>query len=288
MTPGKAASMTHPPVSLATHLADAGGTLQAFTPKVRDYVLSRPDYPHALFDFLRQAGACSPGASVADLGAGTGLLTRSLLRFDCKVTAVEPNDAMRVACDSALSSYADYRSVPGTAERTGLADHSVDLITAAQAFHWFDVKPARAECLRILRPVGQIALIWNDRVLSDPLNLALDPILSSFGSAFRPMVSQQEEQKQVPDFFGDGSFQQQVFEHRHQLTRDGLEALVFSRSYMPSRNTEEGRQVVLRVSRLFDSFERANEVTMRYRTLLILGRPRQALTESAQARRAKT
>src|SRR4030095_4583501 len=114
--------------------------------------------------------ASRAGARVADVGAGTGLLTRGLLARGFDVVAVEPNPAMREACDRYCAAFDRYRSVEGTGESMPLPAASIDLITAAQAFHWFDIDPARAECLRVLTPHGKVALIWNDRDFSDPLH----------------------------------------------------------------------------------------------------------------------
>ena len=99
---------------------------------------------------------------------GRGFLTQGLLQGGYRVVAVEPNPAMRVAADDYLRKYENYRSVEGSAELLPLAAGSVQLITAAQAFHWFEVERAQAEFLRVLTPQGLVALIWNDRVLHDP------------------------------------------------------------------------------------------------------------------------
>src|SRR4029453_10214442 len=101
---------------------------------------------------------------------GTGLLTRGFLTRGYKVIAVDPNPAMREACDRYCGAFESYRSVEGTAESMPLPAASFDLVTAAQAFHWFDVMRVRAECLRVLTPQGKVALVWNDRDMSDPLH----------------------------------------------------------------------------------------------------------------------
>src|SRR5690606_3925933 len=109
------------------------------------------------------AAASGARSVVADIGAGTGKLTAELLRRDWDVVAVEPNDDMRASLVETIGE-ADRLTVVGApAERTTLAESSVALVTVAQAFHWFDIDAFRAECLRILVPGGQAALIWNVR-----------------------------------------------------------------------------------------------------------------------------
>ncbi len=104
------------------------------------------------------------GRRVADIGSGTGIFTELLLLKGCFVTGVEPNAPMRQAAEQKLGGYDRFYSLEGSAEQTGLADHSIDLITVAQAFHWMDPAPTKKEFNRILKPGGRIALIWNLRL----------------------------------------------------------------------------------------------------------------------------
>ena len=130
-----------------------------FTERVADYASSRPGYPDALYDALWEKAGLGPGSEMADLGSGTGISAEPLLERGAVVFCVEPNDAMRQAAETALAGYPKFQSVAGTAERTGLAGHSVDFVMAAQAFHWFDQGAVRLECARILRPGGSAAII---------------------------------------------------------------------------------------------------------------------------------
>ncbi len=253
--------------------APQGGTGHIFSSKVNDYVASRPDYPAALFDALRTKCHLQPGAVVADIGAGTGLLTRGLLAQSYTVTAIEPSDAMRAAADHALAHVPAYSSANGTAENLPLPDASADLITAAQAFHWFDIPAARIEFLRVLKPQGHVALIWNDRVLTDPLHIALDPIFAHFGGAKRGAMLAHEERSQVPAFFGASTPQERIWPHEHQLGEEGLLSLVFSRSYMPARDSALGLQASEQVRDLFRRLAKDGRIAVRYTTVAIVGRP---------------
>ena len=124
----------------------------------------RPRYPNDLFELISTALDLRPEPTVADLGAGTGAASIAMARRGWRVYAVEPGTGMRdalarAAADAGLS----VTIVPGTAESSGLGDASVDLATAAQAFHWFDASAAVAEMARIVRPGGGVALFWNVR-----------------------------------------------------------------------------------------------------------------------------
>ncbi len=250
-----------------------GGVTQIFSSKVTDYVASRPDYPAALFEALTVRCKLLPGATVVDVGAGTGLLTQGLLEHGYQVWAMEPNPAMRAVADRALARGSGYRSAEGTAESLPMADASADLITAAQAFHWFDVDRARLEFLRVLRPQGQVALIWNDRVASDPLHLALDEILDQHGGAKRNALVKHEERGDLPRFFGAGIPTELSWPHEHSLNETGLLSLAFSRSYMPQRDSVAGRQASEQLRRLYRRFASDGKLVVRYNTVAIIGRP---------------
>lgn len=253
--------------------AAEGGVRSVFTGRVADYVASRPGYPDALFAALR--ARCPPfaGATVADVGSGTGLFTRGLLQCGYRVVAIEPNAEMRRASDDLLGGIDAYRSVDGGAEALPLASSSVDLITVAQAFHWFEVERTRIEFLRVLTPPGQVALVWNDRVLDDPLQAALDEIFAEFGGAKRAALVSHEERANVPPFFGVTPPREFSWPHSHRLDEQGLASLVFSRSYMPGKNTRDGREIAGRVVGMFRRFVDQGTVEVRYRTVAFLGRP---------------
>ena len=253
--------------------APDGGVRAIFSAKVADYVASRPDYPDALFDALRDHAGLRSGALVADVGAGTGLLTQGLLQRGARVVAVEPNAAMRAAADHWLGANAAYRSVDGSAEAMPLDAGSVDLITAAQAFHWFEVDAARVECQRVLSPAGQVALIWNDRRRGDALHAALDELFARFGGDRRAAMVAHEDRANVPGFFGTARALELSWPHQHPLDAVGLASLVFSRSYMPARDSAAGRDAERAVAAVFDRFAAGGTVGVRYTTVAIIGRP---------------
>jgi len=257
--------------TLRSLYAAEGGVRSIYSAKVADYIASRPDYPGALFDTLREDCRLSDGAEVADIGAGTGLLTQDLLRRGYRVTAVEPNPSMRAASDARLGGLDGYRSVDGCAESIPLATASVDLVTAAQAFHWFDIERARAEMLRVLVPGGFVALVWNDRALEDPLHVALNDVFAELGGTKRAALLAHVERLGVERFYGTSGFKRHLWPHEHLLDENGLLALVFSRSHMPARDSDKGSEVARRVSGIFNRFAVKETVIVRYVTVAHLG-----------------
>jgi SAM-dependent methyltransferase len=129
-----------------------------------EYDRYRPTYPDTLFERIRGELALPARPRVADLGAGTGRASLAMATLGWQVTAVEPGGPMLdVLGARAAEGGLRVERVQATAEATGLAPDSVDVATAAQAFHWFDKGAALAEMARIVRPGGGIALFWNVR-----------------------------------------------------------------------------------------------------------------------------
>lgn len=124
------------------------------------YEIARPGYPDEALAILATDLGVTTAATVCDLAAGTGKLTRRLVDLGASVIAVEPVAAMR---EQARATVPDAQVVDGTADAIPLPDASVDVVTVAQAFHWFDADAALAEIARVLKPGGGLALLWNER-----------------------------------------------------------------------------------------------------------------------------
>ncbi len=132
-----------------------------FNQKARDYALYRPQYASEAIEALIDTTGMDSTWNVADIGSGTGNVTRHLVDKVNQVFAVEPEEAMRDQAELLLEKYPSFKSIAATAENTTLDDKSIDLITVGQAFHWVDWTLALKEFDRILRPGGWIALLWN-------------------------------------------------------------------------------------------------------------------------------
>ncbi|HEX2954981.1 MAG TPA: methyltransferase domain-containing protein [Bacillota bacterium] len=149
---------------------------EKFTTKATDYVKYRPLYPQAFIDYLIQEVGLAKDSVLADVGAGTGILSKQLANRVKLVYAVEPNLPMRKACKTYCVSCENVTAVDGSAENTTLSPHSVDFITVAQAFHWFDREKTKREFQRILKPGGKVILVWNSRVPEDDLTKENDQL----------------------------------------------------------------------------------------------------------------
>ncbi len=207
---------------------------QRFSNRVADYVQFRPNYPKQIFAPLQQQHGFGHNSIVADIGAGTGIWSEQLLEHGATVYAVEPNAPMREASLQLAERYPNFQAFDGSAEATGLADQSVNWITAAQAFHWFEPDATRREWQRILQPDGWVALIWNQRSLDGtPFLRQYEALLHQFGTDYSTVKHTNIEPQRIADFFGTqpACYTAQNAQYFDQA---GLLGRAFSSSYTPT------------------------------------------------------
>jgi len=246
-----------------------------FSDRVEEYVRHRPGYPPQLVELLRRECGLGPGCDAADVGSGTGKLTELLLVTGARVYAVEPNAAMRQAAERLLGRVPGFVSVDGRAEATGLPDGSVDLVTAAQAFHWFDHAAARAEVLRILRPRGVAALVWNERAEEGSAFLQdYERFLREFSIDYGEVDHRHTAARErIAAFFGPGGFIEAEFPNRQDLDLDGLRGRYFSTSYALPREHPRSGEAQEALSEIFRKHQEHGSVRFDYRVRVYHGRP---------------
>lgn len=244
-----------------------------FTTRVESYRKFRPGYPAAVVEVLARECRLSADDTVADVAAGTGILTELFLAAGYPVVAVEPNAAMRAACAALREKYSKLECVDGSAEETGLADHSVALITVAQAMHWFDLERTRREFVRVLKPGGCCAVIYNHRRMEgDAFHDGYEQILREFGSDYTAVQGKHLSPKKIAAFFAPSPMRTASFANHQDFTLEGLMGRVLSSSYMPQPGDERYPAMENAVGDLFVQHQRNGHVRMEYETVVCWGR----------------
>jgi SAM-dependent methyltransferase len=243
-----------------------------FSDRVENYVRYRPGYPAEVLRVLRDECRLSASDVVADIASGTGIWSRMLLENGNRVFGVEPNAEMRQAGERLLAEFDRFTSVPGTAEATTLPDRSVDVVTAAQAAHWFDRGRARREFVRILKPGGWLVLLWNERLTDATAFLrAYEQLLLTFGTDYAD-VRHERTTEAVNEFFNPAPFAERVFALRQEFDYAGLEGRLLSSSYAPGPKHLQHRPMLRELRRLFDEHVDAGRVSFDYNTRIYFGR----------------
>jgi ubiquinone/menaquinone biosynthesis C-methylase UbiE len=243
---------------------------ERFSDRVKDYVKFRPTYPSDLLDYLdNQCGLQSK--TVADIGSGTGIFTKLLLDRGAIVEGVEPNQKMREAAEKEFGNESLFHSRNGTAEATTLPNSSVDLITCAQAFHWFEPEKTRKEFDRILKPQGKIALIWNDVDQNHPVGAAYEKFKIAFSDPSLKKVRAIEAELDItiPKFFNN--HEEKIFSNFQDLNEEGLLGRYFSSSYAPPERAPNKPKAAAKLRQLFAQHQKDGLLRLPYKTELFLG-----------------
>ncbi|MEW9623513.1 class I SAM-dependent methyltransferase [Rhodanobacter geophilus] len=245
---------------------------ERFSDRVADYVRYRPGYPTAMLDWLRREQGVTPAWKVADVGAGTGISCKLFLDAGHAVTAVEPNAAMREAALAWLGDRSGFNAIAGTSDATTLPDACVDLVTVAQAFHWFDPASTRREFARILRPGGLAAIFWNSRRLTGtPFLEGYEALLQRHGTDYTSVAERYADDDRMRAWFGSGWRGTARFEHKQLLDFDALRGRLMSSSYAPKEGHPQHAPMIAALRELFERCQRDGRVSFDYDTRIIVG-----------------
>jgi SAM-dependent methyltransferase len=251
----------------------AGDPTRRFSDRVADYLRWRPSYPPGTVGFLVEQCGLTSDWVVADIGSGTGLLSRLFIDHGNRVFGVEPNREMRQAAEELFADSALFTSVAGSAEETTLATGSVELVAAGQAFHWFDPDRARAEFERILQTGGWVTLIWNDRrKASTPFLRDYEEMLLAWATDYREVDHTRIGSTELESFFGPGGVVTATFDNRQSFDFAGLRGRLLSSSYAPAAGHPSHEPMVEALRSIFASHQTDGEVTLEYDTRVYLGR----------------
>jgi len=214
--------------------------------KVADaYAASRPDYPVEAVRWLVPV----PGSRVLELGAGTGKLTEALIAEQHRVTATDPAHAM---LKRLRKRFRTTRAIQSAAEHIPVHAGAMDVVVAAQAFHWFDHDRTLAEVARVLRPGGTLSLVWNYRDESVPWVRRLSRIIGAESMQVDPVEMLEESE------LFDG-IETTTFRHWQQVDRESLIGLVESRSSIATMGDRDRSAVLEQVGALYDDYGRGHD-----------------------------
>ncbi len=245
-----------------------------FSDRVENYIRYRPTYPKDLISVLRKELMLSEDSIIADIGSGTGIFTKLLLKIGCQVFAVEPNDEMREAAEKTLGWYPNFVSVKGQAEKTTLERRSIDLITVAQSFHWFNLEDTQHEFKRILKTTGHLAVVYNTRKIEkSPFMAAYDKLLVKYCPEYEGVAKQYISLQQVKDFSGTDDVKLYKCNNYQIFDLEGLKGRLLSSSYTPKEHHVGFKLLMEGLEKLFEKYQENGKVQFLYETKMFYCKP---------------
>ena len=245
-----------------------------FDGKGEVYTKFRPGYPREFIDHLYSEIGLTGGSVIADIGSGTGKLTGQLLERGSKVFAVEPNPDMRKIAESNFKGVNNFVSVNASAENTTLEDKSVDFITVAQAFHWFDRESFKRECRRILKENGKVILVWNNRDETSDIVKENYEVNKRFCPGFKGFSGGMTESANIDalKYFFEGDYEIKVFENHLKFDESGFIGRNLSSSYSLKSDERGYMDYIAELKKIFEKYSNDGLLLMPNLTCSYIGR----------------
>ena len=240
-------------------------TVERFSNRVENYVKYRPDYPREIIAYLEANCGLTKDSVIADIGCGTGISSQMFLENGNRVIGVEPNASMRCMAEVVLG-MTDFWVLDGTSDNTTITDASVDMVVAAQAFHWFDAEKARKEFKRILRPGGYVVLIWNERQLdTTPFLIEYEAFLIKYANDYGNVRHENIREKELSDFF-QKEYGSVTFPNVQVFDFEALMGRMLSSSYMPNETAPIFDEMIDELRLLFAKYAENDRINVLYDT----------------------
>lgn len=247
---------------------------ERYSSKTDDYAKYRPNFPNEIVEFLYSNDFINSNSIIADIGSGTGRFTRLLLEKGNKVYGVERNDEMRAKAEQLLSQYSNFISIRGSAEETVLTDNTIDLITAAQAFHWFNKEKCLSEFKRIIKKNGKVLILWDD-FLTNYNNFSIEygKVLNKYRIVeLGQMEKRFTRTEMISDFFRNNKYETLSFTHEIYQNFNSIKGGALSASFTPKPDEVNYKPFLLELQEVFEKFQSEGKVLTAFQTICYLGK----------------
>lgn len=248
-------------------------TYKNFDDKAEIYARTRASYSNNYLNLVCEQLSLLPDTYVADIAAGTGINTKLIAKYCKEIIAVEPNESMLTECRNFCSDCHNVKFVKGISENVPLADHSVNLITIAQAFQLLDLQQTRSECKRLLRENGKVILVWNSKETKNEFFYATEKILLQYCPVYsRNIHVVNFEQNTFSDFFVDTTqFFKFLDDGCHFITKSEFVGRALCASYSLCPHDEKYKDFIYDLENIFEKYSKNGLVYAPLSTVVYIG-----------------
>jgi SAM-dependent methyltransferase len=246
--------------------------LERFSRVAGDYSNYRPGYPENIIAILKNEFKLSETFVIADIGSGTGKLSKLFLDNGNFTYGVEPNQEMRKSAESIFHGNGKFISVNGRAENTTLENNCTDFIVCGQAFHWFDKQKTRIEFERILKKNGYVMLIWNKRDDTKEMMIGYEKLIREYCPDHKNIGYEIFEEKDLNIFFKPNPVRQFTLEYYQVFDFNELSGRLRSSSYSPAESSIAYKQLIAKLKELFDRYQQHGRIRFEYKTEMFVSR----------------
>ena len=247
-------------------------TTTVYSTKAEKYAKHRWDYALSAVKAIKEITHLSGESTMADIGAGSGILTRHFTHLAHRIYALEPNKELRTLLTDALGACSNVTVLDGSAENTKLENGSVDVITAAQAIHWFDPEPARREMMRILKEKGWLVLVRNYGT-NQAQNDAVGRLMTEEYGADFSVVNERPKDRPISFYYGNDHFRKSTFPFQFQQNWEGFIGSLTTASFMPDEDHPLFDKLEMKAREVFSQYSKNGFLTVEGETELIIGQP---------------
>ena len=242
-----------------------------FSDRVDNYDKYRPSYTNEAISYIFNEFNLTNESVIADIGSGTGIFTEKIIPNSYLVYGVEPNTEMRSIAELKLGKYRSFKSINGTSDKTTIDANSIDAITVAQAFHWFDIESTKKEFMRILKKDSFVFLIWNKRLINTPFLEAYEEILFDKIPEYK-VVNHKNISEEIIKKILEKDYSKRTFNNNQKFNLDGVLGRLSSSSYTPKPNTSEYKAIEKEIVKTFEKYSINNTIMFNYDTEIYSGR----------------
>lgn len=241
-----------------------------YTNKAKYYSKYRPTYPNECVEYILSESKLKENSCVADIGAGTGIFTKKIMDKDFTTYAIESNKDMFNELNKLKND--NLITIHTKAEKTKLSNNSIDLITVAQAFHWFDKYEFKQECNRILKENCNIALIWNEVDYNTNTGKHIMNLIEKYTNGNKLYKIDLSNNDSLVEGFFSSSYKKKIFSNNMELTKEQFVGDYLSKSYTPTENSKEYKEYLEDLNLLYDICSKDGLVNIEQNTYVYLGK----------------